>query len=116
MKRFTKALLTSCIVISAPMTTFADVSPNQQSNEPSVHTFPLPSQGFDPLAASNTDLIRYGFPQKPSDPSDLAAWTNAMQHFKKMITPTFVNSGIKKVLPEAQTVDSESGSTTAYSG
>ncbi len=45
---------------------------------------------FDPLTASNSKLAQYGFPQRPTNPSQLAKWTVAMRHAKTFVIPNLV--------------------------
>jgi hypothetical protein len=48
----------------------------------------IPAPGFSPLTASATQLQFYGFPARPTDPSDLAAWTAAMAAYRSDLPPT----------------------------
>lgn len=48
---------------------------------------PAPPEGFNPVTASQQDLTIYGFPERPTDPAALRAWTNAMQHVKYYVPP-----------------------------
>lgn len=55
------------------------------SNTPHWTAYPTPPNGFNPLKATAAQLSEYGFPAKPTDPQDLAAWTNAMSKWKGVI-------------------------------
>jgi hypothetical protein len=39
--------------------------PKQTIGSVEIHTFPLPPEGFDPLAATAEELQHYGFPSRP---------------------------------------------------
>ena len=59
-----------------------------------VHTFPLPSAGFDPLRATAEDLARHGFPQRPDVlgmPHAAAKWVDAFSRYGEFehIVPEF---------------------------
>lgn len=43
-------------------------------------TLPAPPAGFNPLRASQAQLVRYGFPVRPSSGQALRTWTYAMSH------------------------------------
>ena len=47
-----------------------------------VFTYPQPPQGFDPLAASDAELAKYGFPPRP-DPQKAPA---LYEQWKRMVT------------------------------
>lgn len=44
-----------------------------------VHAFPTPEKGFDPLTATNRELLTYGLPQRPDKTAD----ANVLQHWSK---------------------------------
>ena len=44
---------------------------------------PLP-RGFDPLTASQQELIRHGFPPRPKDPRLLSEWEKLMHRLASM--------------------------------
>ena len=49
-----------------------------------IRTFPAPPEGFDALAASDTDLARYGYPPHPdaqSEPAGYAVWARNVKAF-----------------------------------
>jgi hypothetical protein len=59
-----------------------------------------PPAGFNPMKASNGDLRKYGFPIRPTDPTALQGWTQAMEHFKYLVTPIiFVDRNPSHVTP-----------------
>jgi Peptidase A4 family/PASTA domain len=70
-----------------------------------------PPPAFDPLSASAADLIRYGFPQRPTDPVHLERYQRVfgqLKHKFQYIEPTFrINAervhGPRRRLPEAGT-------------
>lgn len=68
--------------------------PKQTIGSIEVHTFPLPPKGFQPLAASEQELARHGFPRRPDSvtmPDAAAKWVNAFNRYPKFehITPEF---------------------------
>jgi hypothetical protein len=48
-----------------------------------------PTPGFDPLTATNAELVANGFPQRPNslDPAVLAAWRNTVSHATHYVDP-----------------------------
>jgi hypothetical protein len=56
-----------------------------------VYTPPAPPAGFDPVAASDADLARYGMPPRPNpfarDGLAYATWSHAMKHAKIRVAP-----------------------------
>src|ERR1700677_2309347 len=58
---------------------------NVPTNIASIHTYPEPPTGFNPLTASDMELANYGFPQRPDkqeDPDHYALWEKAMTRAK----------------------------------
>jgi len=53
-----------------------------KTNIAGVSRFAEAPKGFDPVAASDMDLAKYGFPPRPSDASALAHWEKAMKAAK----------------------------------
>lgn len=49
----------------------------------------IPPQGFEAVTATKSDLAKYGFPQQPSQRSQIPAWTEAMQAAITFVPPTF---------------------------
>jgi hypothetical protein len=61
-------------------------------NRVQITTFSPPPVGFDPLAASPADLVRFGFPARPSDAHLLERYQNVLSRLKgkfQYIEPTF---------------------------
>jgi hypothetical protein len=49
-----------------------------------IRTFPAPPEGFDPLAAADSDLARYGYPPHPdpqANPDGYAIWARNVRAF-----------------------------------
>src|SRR5580700_8709226 len=49
-----------------------------------IRTFPAPPEGFDPLAAADSDLARYGYPPHPdpqTQPDGYALWAKDVKAF-----------------------------------
>jgi hypothetical protein len=58
---------------------------NVPTNIASIHTYPEPPNGFNPVTASDVELATYGFPQRPdkqADPDHYALWEKAMTRSK----------------------------------
>lgn len=66
---------------------FAGVPQLSHAANPSNVDFNTPPSSFDPLTASPDSLKKYGFPEKPSDPNELATWNEHMKHAKNFIAP-----------------------------
>ncbi len=49
---------------------------------------PIPPSGFNPLAASTSQLAEYDLPPKPVDSTELASWQLQMSSFKSKSIPT----------------------------
>jgi hypothetical protein len=64
---------------------------NADSNQSNVNAFPAQKPGppvsFNPLTASAAELSEYGFPARPSDPTELQEWDNVMQYAKHYVEP-----------------------------
>lgn len=58
------------------------------SGTPQWSTYPTPPAGFNPLTATSEQLAKYGFPAKPTNASDLASWTNAMEKWTASVPQT----------------------------
>jgi hypothetical protein len=55
------------------------------TNVTTVHMYPDPPQGFNPLTATDEELVSYGFPRRPvqqASPDHYALWERAMQAAK----------------------------------
>lgn len=46
-----------------------------------------PPDGFNPLQATNEELTCYGFPLRPVDAQALAAWEDALSHYRQYVHP-----------------------------
>jgi len=67
-----------------------------------VHTFPLPPNGFRPLAASPEDLRRFGFPRRPDHvetPEAATRWVKAFAKYPRFehIEPEFQARGERRL-------------------
>ena len=76
-------------------TSTANPSGDAGAEQSAVSYFPLPPANFNPLTASAIDLAEYGFPARPTDPSQLATWEHAMSHFKQMLRSNYGHSQFK---------------------
>lgn len=47
----------------------------------------VPPAGFSPLSASDQELEEYGFPMRPSDPSEAVSWNEAMTDYTSTPVP-----------------------------
>jgi Peptidase A4 family len=69
---------------------------NADSNQSNVSSLPAqrsgPPVGFNPETASDAELKVYGFPARPSDPTALQKWDNAMQHAKTYVKPVLAQA------------------------
>lgn len=54
-----------------------------------VHTFRPPLEDFDPIKADDRELIAYGLPGRPEDPSLRERWENVLGRKIRMIQPVF---------------------------
>lgn len=68
--------------------------PKQTIGSVEINTFPLPPEGFDPLAATAEELQQYGFPRRPDHqemPHAAAKWVTAFRRYPQLkhITPEF---------------------------
>ena len=59
-------------------------APKINTSVQGVHAFPAPPKSFNPLTATNRELLTYGLPQRPdgSDEKSLLHWQKAMQALK----------------------------------
>jgi hypothetical protein len=53
---------------------------------PQITTFDLPPQGFDPSAATDSELSRYGFPRRPAHPRLRAAYERVLAGLRGNLT------------------------------
>jgi Peptidase A4 family len=54
-----------------------------------VHTFPSPPDGFNPLKADEKELLAYGYPSRPQDPVLAEGWERVLSRSMRPIQPTF---------------------------
>jgi hypothetical protein len=85
-----------------------------------VRLFPPTPKGFDPLLASNEDLLRHGLPARPeheADPAGYASWQRIMSRSVSRLIPEFgpvpVGSIASGGLPPFGTSSNWSGSVVA---
>ncbi len=59
-------------------------APKINTSVQGVHAFPAPPKNFNPLTATNRELLTYGLPQRPdgSDEKSLLHWQKSMQALK----------------------------------
>jgi hypothetical protein len=61
---------------------------NQQGILPTLaEQLPAPPVNFNPLVATSAELLKYGFPDRPTDERELSTWENAMAHAKYYVKP-----------------------------
>ncbi len=85
-----------------------------------IYSFPKPPSGFQPLAASNEELAKYGLPPRPSAGSkneiSYAAWSRAMASAKMAVTPQVMRTGRQHMRAlMANTVNTTHRAGTLYS-
>lgn len=83
-------------------------APKEETAVPGIRLFAAPPRGFDPMAASNEELLRYGLPQRPDNTRDLAIWQRAMLAAKHRADPSKVHA-----LPYSSTNMRRVGATAA---
>jgi hypothetical protein len=89
--------LAVCLSLLLPLASNAGTvgtGPSLASSLPVVvnNVIPQPPASFDPLTATPGDLQKYGFPAKPTNAEDLAAWDNVMKHAKQYVKPIQIPS------------------------
>ena len=62
----------------------------------------LPAPGFNPLTASNKQLVANGFPARPNTADALAAWTAAMKAAHTFVAQPMSSDAIIRVTPSNQ--------------
>jgi hypothetical protein len=70
--------LVTVLLLALP--TVVGITRASASEHSTVASATCPPPGFDPLTASATSLLHYGFPRRPSDPVGAASWTYAMRN------------------------------------
>ena len=59
---------------------------NNSTISPNIKLNNKTPNNFDPLAATNSQLKKYGFPKRPTDKKGLSQWESVMKHAKHNIT------------------------------
>lgn len=68
-------------------------APKEETAVPGIKIFAAPPKGFDPMAASNEELLRYGLPQRPEAGSrEFAIWQRAITAAKHRADPSKVHA------------------------
>lgn len=91
-RRISAFLISAALVSPLPAVTVNSSSALAQSCPALTDRTVAPPSTFDPLTAPNAELSCYGFPRRPSDPSRLAGWQEAMGHAKHYIPANMVQS------------------------
>jgi len=65
-----------------------------ETNVAGVHAFLQPPDGFSPYDASAEDLIRYGFPLRPTETESLKLWKTLVPPKTNRIVPIFEETNI----------------------
>lgn len=82
-------LISPSVAGAQPTSTHSTRSPSSstQSNPtPLLRTYPS-QKDFDPLTATDAQLLAHGFPRRPTSPLALRAWKNAMSHATHYVAP-----------------------------
>jgi len=90
-------LISPSVASAQPASTHSTRSPSSctQSNPtPLLRTYP-PQKGFDPLTATDAQLLKHGFPRRPTSPLALKAWKNAMAHATHYVAPDPCYSSVR---------------------
>jgi hypothetical protein len=67
---------------------YVNAESNQQGILPTLaEQLPAPPTNFNPLVATSSELLKYGFPDRPTDQRELSTWENAMAHAKYYVKP-----------------------------
>lgn len=108
-------LISPSVASAQPASTHSTRSPSSctQSNPtPLLRTYP-PQKGFDPLTATDAQLLKHGFPRRPTSPLALKAWKNAMAHATHYVAPDPCYSSVRHgPPPSASRVQATSASHT----
>ena len=87
-------LVTPTVALARSAFRSTQSSSHQANPTPLLRTYP-PQRGFDPLTASNLQLVAHGFPRRPTSPIALMAWKNAMAHATNYVAPNPVYSSLR---------------------
>jgi hypothetical protein len=102
MKKASSALLMMLALATSLPSIAQPLKPNELPlNLPGATTIAAPSEGFDPLAASDEDLAYHGFPPRPdafAAPDAFASWTKAVSASKTRIVPHLEQASIARSL------------------
>jgi len=66
----------------------------------------VPPAGWKPLTATDQELKAYDFPPRPTDPADLAHWTDLMSTWKRAGRPGMCSTNLSNALPHQVTPSS----------
>ena len=94
--------------------------PRQTIGSLDIRTFPLPPEGFDPLAATAEELRQHGFPRRPDPqqlPHEAAKWVTKFRDYQKFthITPEFTELSHHRSAPNRRTEKGTEGMANATS-
>jgi len=84
-------------------------------NGMSIHTYESPPAKFNPLTASNRQLLKYGFPTRPDpkkEPELYKLWKSAVSNNLTLVPPTFILKETHKLIGE----NIEAGTSANWSG
>jgi hypothetical protein len=87
-------LATTTVASAQPGFHSTQSSSDQVNPTPLLRTYP-PQRGFDPLTASDRQLVAHGFPRRPTSPIALKAWKNAMARATNYVAPNPVYSSLR---------------------
>ena len=87
-------LVTPTVASAQPGLHSTQSSSDQVNPTPLLRTYP-PQRGFDPLTASDPQLVAHGFPRRPTSPIALKAWKNAMARATNYVAPNPVYSSLR---------------------
>jgi hypothetical protein len=67
---------------------YVNAESNQRGVLPTLaDPLPAPPANFNPFVATSAELLKYGFPEKPTSEMELKTWGNAMAHAKYYVKP-----------------------------
>lgn len=81
------AVLVEMVTLIMAPTVYASTSDSTNHQVAGPHpqlvtpVVPSPPPGFNPLTATNVELAKYGFPERPNNPFYVSGWEQAMKHF-----------------------------------
>jgi len=80
-------VISASLVFSSSVLANIPLKSNTRGIKPNVVEHIAPPDNFTPLTATPEDLKKYGFPQKPTNSTDLKEWKNAMENAKHYVKP-----------------------------